>query len=406
MAGFISQGAQAAPTGAPGLYVQILPPPSFVAGVPTNIGAIAGSATWGPTNSPQLTGSPSDVFRSFGPVPNSSGSPAATTDATLNPFDLISASLLAYSQASASGGFSLWCLRSVDGPDVTVTDSSSAPSTGKFPAAYQIDHQIDATNNSLPTSTAASTTARFANLTLADVTKASLFIGSTTSPDGITWTAVPTGVAGNAITITQNAPSGATSTAAIVGNAITISPKSSETNSGLITAIASSVASLITGVATGGSDDVVAASVANLAGGGGGVSGASSPVLIGGGFLTALYYGTLGNGISVTITAGVSGTYTVTLTPPGGVGLNPETYPNLPASSAFWLALQNALANGIASIRGPSQLCRFIMPAQVMSGSGHVAGTNSTQAPSLLSTGVSLTAGADGTATLGTYTTV
>ena len=104
--------------------------------------------------------------------------------------------------------------------------------------------------------------------------QASLNVPSTTGGDGILWTAVPIGAAGNLIKIVQNAPSGGSSTAAITTSGaftvVTISPKSGETNAGLITAIASSVAAEITGVATGGSDVVIAFSSAALAGGLGG----------------------------------------------------------------------------------------------------------------------------------------
>ena len=96
---------------------------------------------------------------------------------------------------------------------------------------------------------------------------ASLFVASTTSPDGISWTAIAPGITGNAITITQNAPSGGSSTATVTGNAIVISPKTGETNAGLITAIASALAGLVTGVATGVNDLVVSKSLTKLAGG-------------------------------------------------------------------------------------------------------------------------------------------
>ena len=101
--------------------------------------------------------------------------------------------------------------------------------------------------------------------------QASLLVQSTTGGSGITWTAVPGGVAGNSVQVIYNAPSGGTSTAAIVGTTITVSPKSGETNTGLLAAISSAVATLMTGVVTGtGGDLIVARTVANLAGGTGG----------------------------------------------------------------------------------------------------------------------------------------
>ena len=297
MAGIISQGAQPPPSGAPGLYVQILPPPPSVNGVPTNVGGLLGSATWGPTNTPMLCGSPADVTRFFGPTaanPAIPGIPPATTDAVANPFDLTSAAQLAFAQANPNGGLALWCVRSVDGLDVVLTSTplGHVPVTGAFPAAYQMDNVIDDTHNTL----ASTTSARFAYLALLD-----------------------------------------TSTGA-------------------------------------------------------------------GGWLYGICYGTLGNGIKAVFAAGAVSGVTVTLSPPGGCGLSTEVYSGLPNTGGFWVALQNALANGIAGVCGPSQLCRLILPSQTISGSSYTVGTNSAVAPVLIAS-TALAGGIDGTATLGNYTT-
>jgi hypothetical protein len=102
-------------------------------------------------------------------------------------------------------------------------------------------------------------------------TQATLFVPSTTGGDGITWTAVPFGAAGNQIQIVQNAPSGGSSTVAVTQTSgytlITISPKASETNGGLITAIASSLSSYVRATATGASDAVTSFAQAPLTGG-------------------------------------------------------------------------------------------------------------------------------------------
>lgn len=99
--------------------------------------------------------------------------------------------------------------------------------------------------------------------------QASLSIASTTGGDGVLWTAVTPGAAGNLITITYASPSGGSTTVSVVGNAITISPMTSETNTGVVAAVAASSAAsaLISGSATGGSDHVIAASSAPLTGG-------------------------------------------------------------------------------------------------------------------------------------------
>lgn len=156
---------------------------------------------------------------------------------------------------------------------ITATGTSSA---GTAQYVYSLDGGITfSAPQVMPSGSAAISLPGGISLTPQDTnTQASLNVPSTTGGDGILWTAVPVGAAGNLIKIVQNSPSGGSSTAAIthVGGytVVTISPKTSETNSGLITAIAASVATYITGVATGGSDDVIAFSSAPLAGGVGG----------------------------------------------------------------------------------------------------------------------------------------
>lgn len=299
MPGIISQGPLSpSQVTAPGVYVQILPPPSAVAGVVSNAGALAGSATWGPVNMPVLTGAPTDVLRNFAGPANGVGSPAASLDATANPFDLASAAFLAYAQAGAGGAFQLYCLRAIDGEPggFQITSAASMPVSGMFAQAYQIDNVLDATHNPAITH---NTSAAFAYLVLVDT--------------------------------------------------------------------------------------------------------AGSPIT--GGTLITKYYGTTGNGVSCVVAAASIGSgVNVTLTPPGGLGLNQEVFPNLPNTAGFWVALQNALANGINGVRGPSLLCQLVLPHQTASGAGFTAGTDSTHAPALISS-TPLAHGADGTATLGTYAT-
>lgn len=86
-----------------------------------------------------------------------------------------------------------------------------------------------------------------------------------------------------------------------------------------------------------------------------------------GGALTALYSGTQGNAIQVILYAGAAAN-TVSVNLLGFTGSQVEVYPNLPApaaSGAFWTNLQNALANGISGVRGPSQLARFTPASSV-----------------------------------------
>lgn len=106
---------------------------------------------------------------------------------------------------------------------------------------------------------------------------ASLTIASTTGGDHVVWTAVTPGAAGNQISITQNALSGGSTLITVIGNTIVITPKTGETNTGIVAAVAASAAALlVTGVATGGGDVVVAASAASLTGG---VSGNENTII-------------------------------------------------------------------------------------------------------------------------------
>jgi hypothetical protein len=52
----------------PDLYVQIVPPQPLLNGVPTNIGAIVGTASWGPVNSPTIIGNYAQYAQTFGPM--------------------------------------------------------------------------------------------------------------------------------------------------------------------------------------------------------------------------------------------------------------------------------------------------------------------------------------------------
>lgn len=49
------------------VYVQIIPPQFLINGVPSNIEAVVGTATWGPVNSPVLTGNTGQFVSTFGP---------------------------------------------------------------------------------------------------------------------------------------------------------------------------------------------------------------------------------------------------------------------------------------------------------------------------------------------------
>src|SRR5208282_121947 len=52
----------------PDIYVQIVPPNPIINGVPTNIGGVVGTASWGPVNSPVIFTGVSDGTQYFGPL--------------------------------------------------------------------------------------------------------------------------------------------------------------------------------------------------------------------------------------------------------------------------------------------------------------------------------------------------
>ncbi|MDE2468744.1 MAG: hypothetical protein KGL35_08375 [Bradyrhizobium sp.] len=98
-----------------------------------------------------------------------------------------------------------------------------------------------------------------------------------------------------------------------------------------------------------------AATITAISGGAGATATASLSVA--GASLTAKYTGTLGNSLQATIASGSqSGTYRLTVAIPGQV---PEVFDNIGAGlsgNALWVAIANAVNNGLSGLRGPSQL--------------------------------------------------
>lgn len=90
---------------------------------------------------------------------------------------------------------------------------------------------------------------------------ATALVGSTTSPDGVTYTAVAPGAAGNGISVTYTTGASSGPVVTVVGKAITVQIKvGTTTNTLIVAAIAASAAAsaLVTAVATGGSDLAIA----------------------------------------------------------------------------------------------------------------------------------------------------
>jgi hypothetical protein len=223
MSGNLVFGSNVNP-GAPGGYVDVIAPPTYVNGVPTDIIGVCGTASWGPLNSATLLGSPAEVISSFGGI-----TAAALTDA----HDLCTDLIIAFTQAQSQATLAAYGVRVSDGTDVaashTMSDTEGSPAVG--------------------------------------------------------------------------------------------------------------------------------------------------------GTFTALYSGTLGNQISISVSQGnLSTLVNVTIT--GFAGSQPEVYPGLPNTSAFWVAFESATKNGLPNVRGPSQLGTFTHSGSPSAG------------PALVTT--TLTSGTDG----------
>jgi hypothetical protein len=151
--------------------------------------------------------------------------------------------------------------------------------------------------------------------------QATLTVPSTTPGDGVLFTALAAGPGGNNISVTYSAPSGSATTVSVAGTAITVSPKSGETNAGVVAAIqasagASSLVSAAVVEVSPPADFVVDRAAANLAGGAPQVPAAltvpstkSGPRVL----FTALAAGPAGNNISVAYEAPTGSITTVSV---------------------------------------------------------------------------------------------
>jgi hypothetical protein len=102
---------------APGVYLQIQPPPLIINGVPSNLLGMVGVGSWGPVNSPTLVGSPSDVANYLGA-------------AQVRTYDLPTHIGIAF----LIGATAIKYVRVTDGTDTAATttlkDTASTPLTG------------------------------------------------------------------------------------------------------------------------------------------------------------------------------------------------------------------------------------------------------------------------------------
>lgn len=102
---------------APGVYLQIQPPPLIINGVPSNLLGLVGVGSWGPVNSPTLVGGPSDVTNFLG-------------NPQVRKYDLPIAMEIAFKV----GATAIQYVRVTDGTDaaatVTVMDTATTPLVG------------------------------------------------------------------------------------------------------------------------------------------------------------------------------------------------------------------------------------------------------------------------------------
>lgn len=288
----------------PGLYLEVIPPQAYIPGAPASVSGFTGTASWGPLNQPQLVGNFIGSNSIFGPM-----SAAALTD----PFDLATEIYNALNQTSQASGLALWCVR--------VADNTAAAADVVLESVSQLT-----------------------NIT---------FGGTITNSDVISLTFTAAGIAGSplAVTYTVNTSVDTSLTLLATHIAAALNASSPLSNAG-ITATSSGAHVLVEALGP-----TVYPAITNSSGGG--ISetiSIASEAPLAGGTLAGLYTGVLGNQIVCTISAG-SNANKVNVLLTAWSGKSQEFYQGLPNSAAFWVALQNALAQGTGPTQGPSSLC-------------------------------------------------
>jgi uncharacterized protein len=119
------------------LYIQIVNPPVFLTGTPSDVCGIVGTSSWGPLNTPLLLGSTTDMVRSFGGITSAAvtGGPSGGIDT----HDLCTDVSLAFAQAQSQASLQIWGIRVSDGTDTkasVVLNTSSASAGITFTSLY------------------------------------------------------------------------------------------------------------------------------------------------------------------------------------------------------------------------------------------------------------------------------
>lgn len=289
-------------------YIQIVAPPNFITGVPTDVIGLVGTASWGPVGIPVHLGSGQDAVQNFGAM-----SAASLTD----PYDLATDLFLAFGQSTSQATLEAWATRVSDGTDVA------------------------AANTLLVGSSAAAT--------IVTIT------GSLTVGDGLQLIATSSALTGSPITVTYTTRA-ADSTTNMAAGLVTL------VNANAALAAAGVFATSVTNAVTIYWPGTISPNIVWTKN----VTGAATETVTittstsgqGGLTLSTLFSGTLGNQSTMTILAGATAnTWNVTLTPPTGIS---ELYPSIP-SAGFSRALASAINIGQSAARGPSNNFRAVV---------------------------------------------
>ena len=283
-------------------YIQIVAPPNFITGVPTDVCGLIGTASWGPVGVPQLLGNGQTAQQVFGPMSSTS-----LTD----PFDLATDLYLTFAQATSQASLQAWAVRVSDGTDTAASVT------------------ISAANSATP--------------------QVCTITGTLTVGDGLQLTATSTAITGSPVTVTYATKAGDTTTTMATGLAAAVNANAA------IAAVGAYAVPSTNTVTLYWPSTVSPTIVWSRA-----VTGTGTEVLTltsgspasGGITLTALYTGTGGNAVTVKIaTSATANAYDVTITPP--YNNLPETYRAIPAVN-FWRTLATYINSGQSSVRGAS----------------------------------------------------
>jgi hypothetical protein len=287
------------------LYIQIQNPPGFIAGVPTDVIGVVGTASWGPVNTAVFMGSPFAALTAWGAI-----SSVALTD----PYDLATDLAIAFGQATSQS--------SIEGFGVRVTDGTDTAATGVINGA----------------ATAASITATLAN---------------TTAADTIELTFTSTAITGSPVNINYTVPASPSPTPTTAAAALValINANAALVAAGIFASNVAGVISIYQPTALSPQ-----ATVSRTVTGTGTCTLGTGAAVTAGITVPAFYTGIIGNGITITTSVGAaSNTTSVSVALPA-LGLS-ELYANLP-NATFYSAFKTALSMGISGQRGPSQILK------------------------------------------------